>query len=136
MKTQQKPFFFYWLPVVALCLALFVQSGFPSPNIGPDFPFKDKVLHMAAYGLLAVLFYRACRAARPGRWSPLRLLVIGVCFATLYGASDELHQVLVVSRQADAYDFLADFAGSVLGVMGYMAVTAKRGIAGRAKMKP
>jgi len=136
MKTKQNPFFLYWLPVVALCLALFVQSCFPSPDIGPAFPSKDKVVHMAAYGLLAVLFYRACRAARSGRWPPSRLLMIGVCFSTLCGASDELHQALVASRQADAYDLLADFAGSVLGVVGYMAVTATRGIDGRAKMKP
>jgi VanZ family protein len=120
MKITQKQFFAYWLPVLALCVALFVQSSFPSLDLGPSFPFKDKMLHMAAYGLLAALFCRACIATSPNRISPLPLLVISVCFATLYGVSDEFHQAFVSARQADAYDVLADFSGSVLGAGGYI----------------
>ena len=127
MKTAPRTFFIYWLPVIALCAAIFVQSSFPSPDLGLSFPLKDKVMHMVAYGLLAVSFYRACRVTWPGRLSPAQLLAISVLFASLYGVSDEFHQSFVAARQADAMDGVADFAGSVLGALGYMWLTSPSG---------
>ena len=105
----------YWLPVIFLCLVIFLQSCFPSPDMGPSFPLKDKVLHLVAYGLLAALFVRGCRRTWPGRLSGVQLLLLGIGFATLYGVSDELHQSLVAGRQAELMDVAADFAGSILG---------------------
>lgn len=116
-----------WLPVIALCAAIVVQSSFPSPDLGPFFPLKDKVLHMVAYGILAALFYRACRVTWPGRLSAAQLLAISVCFASLFGVSDEIHQSFVATRQADAMDGVADFAGSVLGALAYMWLTSPCG---------
>jgi VanZ family protein len=127
MKIAQRKLFLYWLPVVALCTAIFVQSSFPSPDLGPSFPFKDKVLHMAAYGLMAVLFCRACRLTWPGRLDPMYLLICSVCFATLFGVSDEIHQSFVATRQADAMDGVADFAGSILGALTYLLLTSPSG---------
>jgi len=127
LKPAQKKWLLYWLPVMALCLAIFIQSSFPSPDLGLAFPLKDKVLHMAAYGMLAALFYRACRVTWPGRLSPAQLLAISVCFATLFGVSDEIHQSFVAARQADAMDGVADFAGSVLGALAYMGLTLRGG---------
>jgi VanZ family protein len=57
----------------------------------------------------------------------VQVLAISVCFATLYGVSDEFHQAFVAARQADGYDVLADFVGSILGAVGYMAVTFRNG---------
>ena len=116
----------YWLPVTVLCLAIFVQSSFPSPDLGLSFPLKDKVLHTAVYGMLAVLFYRACEATWPGRMPPTGLLVISVSFATLYGVSDEFHQSFVVTRCADALDVVADLVGSIVGAWGYMLLMLHR----------
>ena len=82
---------------------------------------------MAAFGVLAVLFYRASRMTWSGRLSAAQLAVISICFATLYGVSDEIHQFFVAARQADVMDGIADFAGSILGAVGYMLVTLQRG---------
>ena len=112
-----------WLPVIILCLVIFVQSCYPSPDIGPSFPLKDKVLHLAGYGLLAALFVRACRWTWSGRLSGLQLMLLGVGFATLYGLSDELHQSLVAARQAELMDLAADFAGSILGSSVYLKMS-------------
>jgi VanZ family protein len=128
MKIIQKQLYFYWLPVMMLCVLIFVLSCFPSPDVGPSFPLKDKVLHMTAYGVLAALFFRACRATWPGQRSSAQLLAISVCFATLYGLSDEFHQAFVAARQADGYDLLADFMGSIIGATGYLAATHKNGL--------
>jgi len=133
MKTVLKKILLSWMPVLVLCVVIFVQSSFPSPDLGPAFPLKDKVMHMAAYGLLAALFYRACRMTWPGRLSALQLLVVSVCFASLYGMSDEFHQSFVVARQADVMDGVADVAGSILGALGYMWMTVRDGRHGLSK---
>jgi VanZ family protein len=126
MKIMQRKILLNWLPVVGLCTVIFVQSSFAAPDLGPVFPFKDKVLHMAAYGLLAVLCYRACRLTWPGHLHPAPLLTISVLFATLYGVSDEFHQSFVAARQADVWDWIADFAGSLIGAAGYMIINQSR----------
>lgn len=115
-----------WLPVMLLCLAIFVQSCFPSADVGPSFHLKDKVLHAAVYGLLAALVARACRLSWPGRLSAVQLLLISVGFAALYGLSDEWHQTFVTSRHGSALDVLADFAGSVVGALLYVKWVAAR----------
>jgi VanZ family protein len=119
MICRQKKWF-YWLPVVVLCLAIFVSSSFPSPEVGPVFPLKDKLLHMAVYATLAALFARAYRLTWPERLHPLTLLLISAGFATIYGLSDELHQHFVTSRHADAMDGLANLMGSLIGAAGYV----------------
>jgi len=117
----------HWLPVIALCLVIFLQSSFPSPELGPSFPLKDKLLHMAAYGLLAILFARACRETWPGRLYRKQLLFVSIGFATLYGLGDELHQSLVASRQAEGWDVVADFAGGAMGAFLYVKWVFARG---------
>lgn len=119
MKIPSRTCLYYWLPVLALCVAIFVQSCFATPDLGFSFPLKDKMLHMSVYGLLAALFYRAWRWTWPGRFNPVQMLVASVLFAALYGVSDELHQAFVAARQADGYDVLADIAGSFLGAAMY-----------------
>jgi VanZ family protein len=125
MSSSHKKWF-HWLPVIALCMAIFLQSCFPSPDTGPRFPLKDKVLHMAAYGLLAALFARACRRTWPQRHTQLQLIFISVVFSSLYGLSDELHQSLVTARQAEFMDGVADFAGSLLGAVIYLRYRSRR----------
>jgi VanZ family protein len=116
----------YWLPVMALCIAIFVQSSLPSPEQLPTFAFSDKLLHLAAYGVLSVLICRAFNTIDRWhrRWALLFLM--GVVGATLYGLSDEWHQSFVAARSAEAADLLADFAGSVLGAGGYLRVLWRR----------
>ena len=120
MKMARHRLSWYWLSVLVLCVVLFIQSSYPSIKTGLSFPLQDKLLHMIAYGVLAALFYRAGQATWPGRLSQRQLFWISVSFAGLYGLSDEIHQAFVPSRQFDYFDMLADFAGGILGTLGYM----------------
>jgi len=105
----------YWLPVVLLCLAIYVQSAFPTLDVFPPVAWSDKLAHMMVYGLLGALFCRAFggHARWRGRWG--FLFLFGVTAATLYGASDEWHQSFVAQRTAEWADLAADFAGSAIG---------------------
>ena len=114
MRASVKRFLIYWLPVMLYCLAIFVQSSFPSQVRAPGIPMADKILHAAGYALLAALVFRAAAATRPE--APIgRTWIWSVLFASIYGALDEFHQSFVPSRSADAADILADAAGALLG---------------------
>lgn len=120
-----KSFCIYWLPVIALAAAITIQSHFPSPEIVPRFPFADKLLHEVVYTILAVLCYRALQQASPlsGRGAPVIFLTT-VIIVTLFGVSDEWHQSFIATRNADMFDLLADFIGSVAGAGGYTLFAA------------
>ncbi len=46
-------------------------------------------------------------------------MILGIALASLYGISDEIHQIFVPDRVADIYDVIADILGSMIGVMLY-----------------
>jgi len=72
--------------------------------------FLGNSLHFALFGVLAILLAEACR--QRGGWTRDALLgVIGLVAA--YGIVDELHQMRVPGRRADAADVCVDFLGAV-----------------------
>jgi VanZ family protein len=84
---------------------------------------SDKLLHLAGYALLGVLFYRAYRS----RWENMparRLFWLSAASTALYGLSDELHQYFVPYRNADVMDAAADAAGGLIGAALAMALHA------------
>ena len=111
--------FSYRLPVIALCIFIFWQSSFPGMISEPLFPHEDKVLHFGAYALLAFLCARDLTAEKPF-WSPMKIKITAILFASLFGLSDEIHQAFVPSRCASALDFFADCAGSITGCLFYL----------------
>jgi len=115
-------FSIYWFPILVYCLLIFIQSSYPSPDIGPDWTFKDKVLHFAAYALLGALFLRAFKTTRIKHHLKL-ILLLSILLSSLYGISDEIHQSFVPFRSADAMDALADILGSAFGVYIFFKIT-------------
>lgn len=99
----------WWIAVVAwaaLIFALSAQSEGPGRLQLLQFPGADKLVHAGVFGLLALLLERATR--RP---------LLALLLASLYGVSDELHQLAVPGRFADPYDWLADSAGASLALV-------------------
>ena len=120
-------FWFYWFPLILYCLAIFIQSAYPSPQCLPVFPYGDKVLHFAAYAVMCALFFRALLATYPQRQIAL-IVLLSILFTTLYGVGDEFHQLFVVSRTADRMDVAADFLGGTFGAVCFWMV---KGFLGR-----
>ena len=101
-----------WGPVWAAMVLIFAASGMsslPSPARALD----DGLSHGLGYGCLAALLLRALASAR---WEAVtgRTAVLTVVLATLYGATDELHQWFVPGRTAQWSDLLADAAGAAV----------------------
>jgi len=118
MTGRLKRIGLYWLPLVLYCLAIFIQSSFKTPGQVPDLPMIDKILHFVAYAIMGILFFRAYRTLPIGN-RQLLLVLLSILSAGLYGISDEIHQHFVPFRNADSMDVLADFLGSIGGVVVY-----------------
>ena len=50
-----------------------------------------------------------------------RAVGLTLLLTTLYGVTDEVHQMFVPGRSTDAYDVAADAAGAVVGLVGCWA---------------
>ena len=118
MPIKLKRFALYWLPLILYCLFIYIQSDHPSPKQIPMFPYVDKVLHVTAYGIMGILFYRAYQTLRL-KDNIKMLMFLSVVSASLYGISDEIHQSFVPFRQAEVADAIADMIGAICGVCLY-----------------
>jgi hypothetical protein len=107
-----------WLPVVAWAALIFTLSSIPDLGTGLggwDLALR-KAAHVAEYGVLGALLFRALtlagqpfHAASTFAWAWL----IGAAYA----ASDELHQHFVPGRQASALDLVFDAVGVAVGAL-------------------
>jgi VanZ family protein len=101
-----------WLPVIAYMAMLFGFSSLSTLPAPPaDFSFYD--VHIAAYAGLGALTARAL--AKGIRRVPWRAVLGAILISSLYGVSDEYHQVFVPGRSFDVFDMVADAIGSVVG---------------------
>jgi VanZ family protein len=110
----------YWMPVVLYAGAIFFLSAQPHPEEQlPSFLLKevsDKVLHVVEYAVLGGLCYRAFRWGLNGQVAA-RALIIAIVTASLYGVTDEVHQLFVPFRESSWQDWLADTIGAVIGAL-------------------
>jgi len=71
-----------------------------------------KLAHLAEYGILGFLWFRAARGDEEGwkfRWSLIAVLV-----ALTVATTDEIHQSFVPSRTASPLDVVIDVCGALL----------------------
>lgn len=102
--------FIAWGPAAAWAVVLFLLSGAQGVG-GLDFlPQADKLVHLGLYAVLGGAL--AWGRGRSGAALPHWLLVVA---GIAYGATDELHQLLVPGRSASFFDFLVDGVGVILG---------------------
>lgn len=100
-----------WGPVVAYCALIF---GFSSVSNVPPLPggMSDKAAHALLYSGLGFLVSRALAGGYRMTWSVALAAIVAV---TLYGLSDETHQLFVPNREFDLKDLAADCTGASLG---------------------
>lgn len=102
----------FWKLAFLWAIVIFALSSIPGKSL-PEMPalHYDKVIHALVYAVLGAL---CCLALSPT--VPRRLaLPVAALMATLYGITDEFHQLFVAGRSADLYDVLADACGGLLG---------------------
>ncbi len=97
---------------MALLFYLSSQPYLDVPSLVPD---QDKFMHFGAYGVLGALLLGSLRPTPTG-YSRAQALVAAAA-ASLYGVSDEIHQLFVPGRDADVIDWLADTSGALLATL-------------------
>jgi len=96
---------------------LFLLSHLPGDATDLHLPAGvDKLLHGAAYALLAVTVLFALPGPAEGGSSG-RNAVLTLIVCLIYGLLDEWHQSFVPGRDASGLDLLADGAGALLVVV-------------------
>jgi hypothetical protein len=129
----------FWIPALVHAGAIFYLSSRPRP--GDDLPpgtllawfyeavpGADKATHFGMFFLLALLASLAMNRTWPPR-SDSRLraqAVVAFLLATIYAASDEIHQHFVPPRTPDMVDFLADSAGAAAGAALFAHLVLRR----------
>lgn len=79
--------------------------------LGPDVDVLSSMAHFCEYTLFGALLTNALRLHVPLR----KACFLAVVCASLYGVSDEFHQLFVPDRMCDPVDWLVDTLGASLG---------------------
>jgi VanZ family protein len=98
-----------WWPPILWAAAVFALSSRPTLPQLPSVLGWDKLQHSAAYAVGGLLLARALG----GGW---RAALLAALLGSLYGASDEVHQLFVRNRNSDLIDWAADTLGVLAGV--------------------
>lgn len=103
------------LPAIVWAVLIFVGSSIP----GTEYPEInifgiDKVLHFAIYAILCLLTYNAVKHQDLFPRLARRAMSFSMLLTTLYGLTDELHQLAVPGRLCDVWDLAADILGCLL----------------------
>ena len=99
---------------------IFYASSLSDPGSPPG-GISDKTAHFLAYFPLGAALVRALAGGR-ALGMTLRRVATATVLATLYGISDEIHQILVPPRTPDWHDVVADCLGAVAGAMAFALV--------------
>ena len=114
-----------WGPVALQMALIFAASSIPNLHSLPG-GMSDKSGHSIGYAILGGVLLRAFAGGRLRGITWTRGL-LAIALATLYGVTDEAHQLFVPGRSADRYDVIADCVGAAIGVgLGWLAVAVRR----------
>lgn len=105
--------------LLTLCWpALFVAAHTPVPQVVREADVSDKGLHFLAYLVLVFLLWVTVSDGGKVNWrraAPWCVFLIGAA----YGILDEWSQNFIAGRSCDARDFVADMAGTCIGLCAF-----------------
>ncbi|MDP2723835.1 MAG: VanZ family protein [Bacteroidales bacterium] len=124
----------FW-PAVAWAILILILTGvpgtyFPEVETFWEWLTPDKIVHMGIFGVqvfLILLGFDPQYLAGKNRY----VVVIGAAIVTiLYGLITELLQHFVfIGRDGNMFDFLADAAGALLGLLAYYLLKIRNTVA-------
>ena len=103
--------------VAAWMGVIFAISSVPGSNLPGGYSVQGHLSEYAVLGALLVLTLTPEMPPRAAGWTALAA-------ASLYGVTDELHQVFVPGRMPDPADWAADTVGAAAGVAIVLVILA------------
>ncbi|MBX7045358.1 MAG: VanZ family protein [Ignavibacteria bacterium] len=113
---MNRKIFRYILLIYAL--GIFIESSLPGDNFPKiDLTLADKYAHFIIYFGLCLLFFYSLK--NQSKFIKLRQypLFFSFVFTSLYGVTDEVHQMFTPYRSSDILDWLADTLGALLCII-------------------
>lgn len=102
-----------WIPTLGWAGFIFLLSTMSGSQKPPPWILSnDKVVHAVLFGILSFCVYFALRKGH-GKSAWLAALFAFLA-ASLYGGSDEIHQMWTPNRVPDLMDWVADAVGAAL----------------------
>lgn len=85
----------------------------------PTFWSADKIVHFICYAAFSFWVAFACNIKTKNQlWIPILII-------SLWGITDEIHQMFVPYRSSSVFDWLADTLGAALGSVIYVFIGIK-----------
>jgi VanZ family protein len=102
---------------------IFIASSLPGSGLPSGIGPFTSLAHFCEFAIFACFIIIALSAKVEKKWLLISLTVI---IATLYGVSDEVHQIFVPGRTPDIWDIVCDFSGAVAGSLITFAVYLRK----------
>ncbi|MBK7106218.1 MAG: VanZ family protein [Ignavibacteriae bacterium] len=105
------------IPLILYWIILFIGTTLPSTTYVDVFEISDKLKHLGAYLILAVLL--GLNLHFQEKWQGLSKFYLSYTFiiCITYGVLDEIHQIFVPNRSAEFFDWIADLSGTLIGIL-------------------
>jgi VanZ family protein len=94
---------------------IFWVSSSPAKDLPNVAEIWYSLSHFAEYLVLGALAFLAVRGSSTA--SLRKPIAVAVAIASVYGVSDEFHQLFVSGRHADFFDWCTDTVGAAVGVI-------------------
>jgi len=102
-----------WAAFTVYCVIIFVGSSIPGDRIDIDGPGIDKLIHTIEYSILSLLLFLSLRLSSTIEMNAV--FWVSAIGSSLYGLSDEIHQLFVPLREFDVLDIICNTSGSIIG---------------------
>lgn len=106
-----------------------VLQGIQAGLLGPGTDVLSSIAHFCEYAVFGALLANALHCHMPLQ----RAAVLAIVCASLYGVSDEIHQLFVPTRMCDPADWAVDTFGAALGASIALLTMGKRNSRNRAQ---
>lgn len=115
----------FYAGLIFLVSSMNIQIGRPGFFYLPYLNHLDKCIHFIVYGLFCTLLCWAISAHLKDNQIP-KWIFIAVIVTSLYGITDEVHQLFVPTRTGTAFDWLADTAGAAIAGLCWLKIYPAR----------
>ncbi|HHT9107571.1 MAG TPA: VanZ family protein [Candidatus Wunengus sp. YC64] len=118
------------IPWISKCILTLVYAGIIYWESSRDtssvsLPYHtDKIVHFMEFGLLCLMTCWLLSSVRI--WTNgIYKIILAVGVTSLYGISDEFHQLFTPNRSVDVFDWMADTIGAVTAGLLWQKITHK-----------
>ena len=109
---------FFWLLTVICAVVIFCMSSVASSGLPGNLGKFSYVAHFCEYfGLAALLVLSIYEPSHRFLHKLWVVVAVAIVIASLYGVSDEIHQMFVPGRTPDVFDWMTDTAGATFGAV-------------------